>query len=97
MLWEEMEPLFDEHPDLHKDKIFLAFLRHVQKLRMSRKGRFVRVHFKTGRVVDLVPEGSLASGVEMEHDERRRCGWKFVSPKLQRAWQDFKTEYKKQN
>ena len=48
----------------------------------------LRVQFKTGAVVDLVPQESFASGVELVQDGRRRSGWRFVTvfltPKLDR-------------
>lgn len=81
--------------DQWHDKMFIGFINHVAKLRRTKKGRFVRVRFTTGAVIDLVPEGSLASGVQMTKDARRRTGWRFVNPKLDRMWRDWKTEYKK--
>jgi hypothetical protein len=35
---------------------------------MTKEGRFVRVHFKSGLAVKLVPAGSLASGVQLSRD-----------------------------
>ncbi|MBL7644656.1 MAG: recombinase family protein [Candidatus Hydrogenedentes bacterium] len=81
--------------DLWRDKMFRGFIKQIAEQRRTKKGRFVRVHFTTGAVVDLVPEGSLASGVQMTKDARRQAGWRFVNPKLDRMWRDWKTEYNK--
>lgn len=83
------------NPDLWNDEQFRSFVEHVAEQRMTRKGRFIRVFFKTGAIVDLVPPGSLADGMEMVHDKRRRIGWRFVSPKIFRMWQDYQTNYRK--
>ena len=80
---------------LAKDKLIRSFVKHVAQLRLTKRGRFVRVHFTTGSTVDLVPDGSLASGMEMVHDARRRAGWRFVSPRLDRMWRDYRTANKK--
>jgi hypothetical protein len=75
------------NPRFRPDKQFRAFVRHVLKHRMSREGRFVRVHFKTGLQIDLVPDGSLASGcVELPIPRR---GWKLHHPHIECLWQEF--------
>ena len=64
---------------------------------MSKKGRFYRVHFKTGAVIDLVPKGSVAMGealigpgktVRKEFSGPR---WKKVTPPLDVLWKKFRT------
>lgn len=97
--YEVTAELVSEHdPELWGDKIFRSFVQQVAEQRLTKKGRFVRVHFKTkSAVVDLVPEGSLASGMEMVEDRRRRVGWRFVRPQLDRMWRDYKTEYRSKN
>ena len=50
------------NPDWKRDKTFPDFCEHITQRRMSKEGRFYRVHFKRGATVDLVPPGSLASG-----------------------------------
>jgi hypothetical protein len=52
----------EEDPTLSRDRVFRAFLTDLTERRMSKEGRFLRVHFKTGLSVDLVPQGSLATG-----------------------------------
>ena len=64
---------------------------------MSKKGRFYRVHFKTGSVLDLVPPGSIAMGMtliregnEHEQDEAAHAHrWQFVTPPLKTLWREF--------
>jgi hypothetical protein len=70
---------------------FYRFLEYLTQRRMSKEGRFLRVHFKTGARVDLVPGGSLASGMELVKDGRRKDGWRFVSPDIDRLWREFAT------
>lgn len=87
---ECMEGLaYDYFPKLLKDDDFHSFVKHVAERRMSREGRFLRVHFKTGRVADLVPDGRLATGVELVKDSRRKSGWQFVSPDLDLLWREY--------
>ena len=88
---EEIDAIFDEY-DIPRPDDFYGFLEYVTKLRMTKKGRFYRVHFKTGAVVNLVPEGSLASGMDLVKDGRRKAGWRFVSPKLDRLWREYRAE-----
>ena len=42
--------------------------------------------------MDLVPEGSLASGMQLAKDGRRKAGWRFVSPRLDRLWREYKVK-----
>ena len=54
---DEFDDVFDGVKDAQK------FISWVVQRRMTKEGRFVRLHFKNGRHFDLVPKGSLASGV----------------------------------
>lgn len=93
--YEAMEARVTEFkPELWDDRRYRDFIRHVADLRLTKRGRFLRVHFSTGAVVDLVPEGSLASGVEMIVDKRRRVGWRFVSPSVDRMWREYSPQRK---
>lgn len=93
---EHMEAITDDYfPQEWQERTWRPFIEHLADLRLTKRGRFFRVHFKTGAVLDFVPEGSLASGVELVLDERRRPGWRFVSPKIDRLYRDFKTEHRK--
>lgn len=80
-----------EYRAASRDKKFQAFLRYVESRRMSKEGRFLRVQFKTGMTIDVVPEGSLASGVTLRRKERGTHGWKFVSPKTATLWNQFES------
>ena len=89
---ESVEALLDEYaPEFIRDnkRDFYAFLEYVTERRMSKSGRFFRIHFKTGAKVDVVPEGSLASGMELVKEGRRKAGWRFVSPDIDRLWREF--------
>ncbi|MCC9609073.1 hypothetical protein LOC68_07065 [Blastopirellula sp. JC732] len=91
-VYQAVEGQVMEHdPDLWRDRMFRDLIKHIVQLRLTKKGRFLRVHFTTRAVVDLVPEGRLASGMVMVADSRRRVGWRFVRPKVDRLWRDFKT------
>jgi type II secretory pathway component PulJ len=77
------EDVLEENPKLARDQQFVAFLEDLSKRRMSPEGRFVRVHFKTGARVDLVPEGSLAYGMRVD---RNGNGWEPVRPDVKALW-----------
>jgi hypothetical protein len=74
-------------PKLLNDKRFHAFIEDVVRRRMSKEGRFLRVYFKTGSKVDIVPAGSIASGMALCRG--RGGGWQFVSPDIDRLWREF--------
>jgi hypothetical protein len=82
-------PALAEHPD------FGAFVRHVVERRMSKEGRFIRVHFTTGARVDLVPEGSIATGMRLGQGRKGKPDWKFVEPDLQELWDEFMASRKR--
>jgi hypothetical protein len=60
------------------------FAQWVTRQRMSRRGRFIRVRFRTGMTVNLVPNGSLADGLTWT-----RSGWKFVRPNAEQLIDEF--------
>lgn len=76
---EKVYSLADEFGSgVHRQPVeFFAFVRDLEARRMSKEGRFLRVHYKTGAVVDLVPPGSLASGWG-----RINGAWQTVEPDL---------------
>jgi DNA invertase Pin-like site-specific DNA recombinase len=79
-----------EHaPEVARDPEFREFLEYVTQRRMSREGRFLRVHFKTGAIVNLVPEGSLANGYVLEGTEAGRAVWDVVTPGYDELWTEF--------
>lgn len=85
---------YEYFPEVLDDPSYREFTKHVAALRQTSKGRFVRLHFRSGAKVDLVPEGSIASGMTIVRDAKKRAGWRFVSPKLNRLYQDWKTAQK---
>ena len=70
---------------------FHEFVEHVVDRRLSKEGRFLRVHFKTGRVLTLVPPGSIASGMRLVRNGEALDRWEFVSPSIDRMWQEFRS------
>ena len=62
---------------------FAEFLRYVAEQRRTKRGRFLRVHFRTGVRRDVVPEGSIASGRALERDEDGGTGWRFIHPDIE--------------
>jgi hypothetical protein len=90
---EKIEAMADEYDlDFARQKGFYAFLEYVTDLRMSKEGRFYRVHYVTGEWVDVVPPGSLASGEKLVHDGRRKGKWRFVRPSIDKLWREFQAE-----
>ena len=89
------EALAEEHaPGLLSGAKPLGFIGHIAEVRTTKNGRSYGVHFKTGAVVGIVPEGRLALGMELVRieDGGRKSGWRFVSPKLDRLWKECKTD-----
>jgi|GEM_PF-464221 len=83
------------NPDWQPDKEFHLFAEFITKKRMSKDGRFLRIHFKTGATVDVVPDGSFASGSELVRaDNRKKTGWRFVSPDVDKLWAEHKEALK---
>lgn len=74
------------NPGWKPDKQFRQFLRYVTKRRMTKEGRFLWLRFRTGAKVDVVPTGSIASGYQLVQDGRRKAGWRFGSPDVDRLW-----------
>lgn len=83
----------DETPSGARDtKQMRAFVTNVLSRRMSKAGRFLRVHFKTGGSIDLVPAGSLADGWELvSTNDNGRQERQPVNPPIERLWRDFVT------
>ena len=65
-----------------------GFLDYVTKRRMSKEGRFYRIHYRTGTTLDVVPPGSLATGEALVRDGRRQPGWRFVRPSIDRLLEE---------
>jgi len=82
-----VEAAAEEHqPTLLSNKEFLRCVDEVAKLRRTRKGRFLRVHFTTGKTVDIVPAKSLASGSVWTKDDEGKHRWLAVHPDLGKLW-----------
>ncbi len=41
----------------------------------------------------MVPPGSLASGMELVRDDRRKAGWRFVRPNVDRLWREYAAKH----
>lgn len=82
---ETLAEAYDEMPKPRPTKKrWVEFERYVLDRRMSKKGRFYRVHFKTGERVDLVPPGGLATGFSTVGRVVEK-----VLPDIERLWQEF--------
>jgi hypothetical protein len=62
------------------------FRMQILKRRMSKKGRLLRVHFKSGAMIDLVPPGSLASGLRVKRGTKEAT---FMRPDVGKLWRQF--------
>lgn len=78
-------------PKFVRSKLFRDFVKDLTKRRMSKEGRFLRIHFKTGVWIDVVPEGSLASGNELIR-VGGKSNWRFVSPDIDQLWNEYRTK-----
>lgn len=65
-----------------------AFTEFVMRRRMSKEGRFVRIHYVSGAVQDLVPPGSWASGLAIVESDGGTT-YATVGPDLDTLWQLF--------
>jgi hypothetical protein len=89
---DDFEEWFEEairlaNPSFRPDKQFRQFAAYVVRRRMTKEGRFLRVHFRTGSKVDIVPPGSIASGMVDLPLPRR--GSHFIEPDIAALWQSF--------
>ena len=57
----------------------------------TKAGRFIRVTFLTGRVIDLVPKGSVATGQRLVGEQRH---WYHSSPDIKELWRRYIKGYK---
>lgn len=82
----------DSCPEALSDDRFLDFMQHVTELRETKAGRYIRVHMASGAVFNAVPKGSLANGMEVVRDGRKRAGWRFVSPNIDQLWREWRSK-----
>lgn len=83
---------------LAESKLFKDFVSDITKQRMSKEGRFIRVFFKSGLWMDIVPKGSLAQGMKMAFDEDdKKPKWYAVKPDLNELLADYKDKQKRLN
>lgn len=65
-----------------------AFADFVVRRRLSKEGRFIRIHYVSGVVQDLVPPGSRASGLAVvESCDGAICA--TLGPDIDALWQAF--------
>jgi DNA invertase Pin-like site-specific DNA recombinase len=71
---------------------FREFVADLAQRRMTKEGRYIRVHFTTGAVVDLVPARSLASGMTYGNgvESKDQKTWRFLVPDLQQLFDEFR-------
>lgn len=85
----------ENNPSLIRTKGFSNFIKHVIKRRMSKEGRFLRVFFKMGGWVDLVPKGSIATGSYMYINEDKKKSYNYVQPPIDKLWNEYMMHFKK--
>lgn len=87
-LLEHCEAVLDELPKLglRTYRTRQAFMKYIEECANSRHGRFYRVHFKTGKVWDIVPPGSIAMGVRLRRDVKEP---RFKHTPLGELWTEF--------
>lgn len=91
--------IWEADPKYARSKEFRSFIAYVMQRRMSKEGRFYRVHFKTGAVIDLVPEGSIASGSRFDAKASQKLDAIKQSKRKNRAtekpsrWQTVQPKY----
>jgi DNA invertase Pin-like site-specific DNA recombinase len=76
-----------------RSKKFSRFVAYAMERRMSKEGRFYRVHFNTGYWIDLVPPGSIADGWKLK-EGRKSDDWQHISPDVSFLYEQFDSEEK---
>jgi hypothetical protein len=71
------------------DKTYEAFFAWVHNRRLSKDGRFLRIHFKTGEIIDIIPHGSIASGERLTEGKGRKLEWTYVDPDFNELVEEF--------
>ncbi|PNY36863.1 hypothetical protein C2E31_10945 [Rhodopirellula baltica] len=69
---------------------FNSFVESIQERRMTREGRFIRVFTTGGANFDLVPPGSLGSGIELVTKDKAGVSWRFVEPPVDVLWKNHR-------
>jgi hypothetical protein len=92
-LWSVADEYFGVRlRDKAERKTFGAFVDSLAARRATKEGRFVRLFFKGDGRVDLVPDGSLATGWAMGAKGELS---KTVRPDFDRLWTEFQAEHEK--
>jgi hypothetical protein len=68
---------------------FNDFCQWVTARRLTKEGRFIRVWFRGGARIDLVPPGSLADGKRYDRQDERP-GWESHGADLDALWTEWK-------
>lgn len=71
-------------------KLFSDFVSFVSERRKTKLGRFLRVQFKNGAVVDLAPPDSIAFHWRLRDRKTKR--WSHETPDLEGLWIHFKAQ-----
>ena len=87
----------ESDPDWRPDAEWKAFAEYVMARRMTREGRFIRVRFKPGAAVELVPPGSLAIGQTMVDGMAGGKAWELTPLHIDRLWEEYKAPPKRKH
>jgi DNA invertase Pin-like site-specific DNA recombinase len=87
---------WDVAPGIARSPEFHGFLDYVRGLRQTKKAWFLRVHFKTGAMVDIVPTGSVASGMRLDESSDRDQRWKHIGPDIDKLWFAYRDAQRKE-
>lgn len=88
-----MDAVLDQTPGkIPKAKLreHYAFVDRVIRRRMSKEGRFLRLHFKGGATRVVVPGNSIASGAELVLIGGQRTSQRFKSPDIDHLARKFR-------
>ncbi len=85
---ETMDAIFEASRTNANRANMRAFTDFVMRRRMSKEGRFIRIHFVSSVVQDLVPPGSLASGLAIVERDGGTV-YAPVGPDINALWQAF--------
>lgn len=73
-----------------KYEVFFSYVK--EQCRESKVGRFLRIYFKSGSMIEIVPKGSIPYEVELWIDENGKINWRSSSSQIKALWNKFNSK-----
>lgn len=88
-----IETLFDDEKKTRpvREKELIEFARYITKrITNSKQGRFIRIHFKSGSIVEFWPDGSIPYNLTFWTGKDGKIDWDYKGNDFRWLWDDFK-------